>query len=291
MVQKFNQHEFLYDKNTIRKLLICGKDLLSRISHVARLESEILLSVVLKCDRAYLFMSSDIFVESDDCQKYNELLNRRLSYEPISQILGNKEFYGFDFYVTSDVLTPRCDTETIIDCIKSVKKQSDSFKFADLGTGSGCIAITVLKLFNKSRAVMFEKSREAYNIARINISSNALYNRCLLLNKNWEYISGEFDVIMSNPPYIKYNEYQSLMLDVRLYEPKIALNAGVSGIECFISIFKVAYKVLKNFGFLILECGFRQFFEILRLGKKYGFKFFSGHKDFSGYFRCIIFRK
>ena len=189
---------------------------------------------------------------ADEERKINALISRRvIDREPLQYILGEADFYGRDFHVGRGVLIPRADTETLIEGVKKCFNADDEFRFLDWGTGSGCIAITILLEFPKSSAYMLDISNEALSYARENLRRYGLNGRA----ETGREVSGEFDLIVSNPPYIPTGEIEGLMSEVRDYEPHTALDGGIDGMKYYREIFALAVKHLKNDGYIIFETG------------------------------------
>jgi len=190
---------------------------------------------------------------ADEISKINSLIKRRENHEPLQYIMGLADFYGRDFEVGSGVLIPRHDTETLIEAVKEIFSPEAKFKFLDWGTGSGCIAVTLLLEFKNSSAYMLDASSEAFNYAKKNLARFKVQDRAELIkdiNK-----SPSLDLIISNPPYIPSREIENLMPEVKNYEPVLALDGGEDGMNFYNLIFRQAKKFLKPGGFLILEAG------------------------------------
>ena len=224
----------------------------------------------------------------EEILKINALISRRKNHEPLQYIMGVADFYGRDFEVNSGVLIPRHDTETLIEAAKKVFKPDEKFVFLDWGTGSGCIAITLLLEFQNSFAYMLDASPEAVecaekNLARFNVQDRAKLISSLNLDEKI------FDLIISNPPYIPSGEIKNLMPEVRDFEPVLALDGGTDGMDFYKIIFAQSEKILKPEGFLILEAGdLNQVQELKSLNKN--FNFYGEVYDPGNFPRALIFK-
>ena len=219
-------------------------------------------------------------------KKIRELLSRREVGEPLQYIMGQADFYGRDFFVGPGVLIPRHDTETLIEAAKKIFPPEKNFSFLDWGTGSGCIAITLLLEFKNSRGVMLEQSPEALNYAEKNLQRYGLEDRASLNDSSTKI----FDLIISNPPYIPSHEIDSLMPEVKNYEPRLALDGGEDGMNFYRLILSQARRILKPEGFIIFELGdLNQY----RAFKNSGGEFLFAGEIFDGgnFPRAIILRK
>ena len=189
----------------------------------------------------------------DEISKIKSLIKRRENGEPLQYIMGVADFYGRDFEVGPGVLIPRHDTETLIDAVKEIFQADSKFDFLDWGTGSGCIAITLLLEFKNSFAFMLEASPAAVNYAEKNLARFDVRGRAKIISSL--DFQKKFDLIISNPPYIPTKEISNLMPEVKNYEPILALDGGEDGMDFYNLIFRQAKKILKPGGSLILEAG------------------------------------
>ena len=220
----------------------------------------------------------------DEERRITELVSRRVSGEPLQYILGEADFYGRDFHVGRGVLIPRHDTETLIDGVKKIFAREDKFRFLDWGTGSGCIAVTIMLEFPNAEGCMLDVSNDALSYARCNLERYGLNDRAEFCG------DGEFDLIISNPPYIPSGEIDGLMREVRDFEPITALDGGADGMRYYREIIAMAGTRLKRGGYIILETGsLRQVEEL----ENFGGDFESAGRIFdTGNFpRCIILRR
>lgn len=221
---------------------------------------------------------------SNEIEKIEKLISIRESGEPLQYILGIADFFGRDFFVGDGVLIPRHDTEILIHAVKENIDSEKNFSFVDWGTGSGCIAISLLLEFKNSFAYLIENSNEAVKYAKKNLKFYNLENRANFMMPN-----SEVEIFISNPPYIPSGEISSLMKEVKDYEPISALDGGVDGMDFYKIIFQQSKNLLKYNGFLILEIGDLNQVEILRDFMK-EFKFIKYFYDDNKFPRCMVWR-
>lgn len=186
----------------------------------------------------------------DESARIEAVISRREAGEPLQYILGQAEFYGREFFVGEGVLIPRHDTETLIEAVKKCFAREEAFVFVDWGTGSGCIAVTLLLEFPNACAYMLEASAEALSYAEKNILRYGVGGRVTV-----NAVPESCRLIISNPPYIPSGEIEGLMRSVRDYEPRIALDGGEDGMKYYREIYSLGMKILKPHGYIILETG------------------------------------
>lgn len=223
----------------------------------------------------------------DEITKINALIERRNNHEPLQYIMGVADFYGRDFEVGEGVLIPRHDTETLIEAAKKYFSPEKKFTFLDWGTGSGCIAITLLLEFRNSSAVMLEKSDKAKNYAKKNLERFNLTDRAEIIS---EILEKNFDLIISNPPYIPSHEIKNLMPEVKDYEPELALDGGIDGMNFYKLIFSQAKNILKSNGYIILETGNLEQVKALKNFDEI-FIFENEFLDGGNFPRCLVLRR
>ena len=202
----------------------------------ANIDSVLLLSYILGVSREYLITHSQEVISEKNCLDYFAIIDRRIKGEPVSKILGKKEFYGRDFIVNSDVLDPRPDSELIIDTAKELfSNRNEKLKFLDLGTGSGCLLLTLLLEFRDARGVGIDISEKAIEVAKRNSYLHALNDRGSFVISDWlDSIKFEdFNLIVCNPPYIPDEDINDLNKDVKLYDPIVALSGGNDGLRYY----------------------------------------------------------
>jgi len=239
------------------------------------LDTEILLSSILKVERVDLIKKLDDFVTDNERKKFLDYLNRRKMHEPISYILEKKEFWNYNFFIKKGVLIPRPETELLVENIFKIKKNKNYFyNILEIGTGSGCIIISLLKELKFSRGVGIEISKKALQISKKNselLKANKKLKFYLLDLKKFKTFQ-KFDIIVSNPPYIPEHKITNLSEDIKRFEPKSALSGGKLGYEYTEKIIKIYSKFLKKNGILALEIGDNQFQNINEILKKNSFR-------------------
>jgi release factor glutamine methyltransferase len=260
----------------------------------SRLDSEILVSHLINIPRETIYSKLKENLPSNKTEELQKLVSRRVKKEPIAYILNNKEFWSTNFYVDRSVLIPRPETEVLIDLILSqISNKNNYLNILDIGTGSGCILISLLKELVKAKGIGVDKSTKAIAIAKKNSISQQVDNRASFKNINLEEIKFDkkFDLIVSNPPYLPDVSLKNLNLDIKLYEPKIALQGGVQGVDFLCKIINLASKILKINGLLALEIGDNQFHILATYLKKNRFKILDKYILINKQVRCLLATK
>lgn len=253
------------------------------------LDSEILLSETIKKDRKYIILNSKEELNDNNLKTFNELIQRRKKKEPIAYILKKKEFWKSSFFVNDNVLIPRPDTEVILEDIKDRFRYRSKLNILDIGTGSGCILLSILKEFANFKGTGIDRSQKAINVAKYN--SISLYNRerVKFIHSNIDnYKFGNYDVVVSNPPYIKSYMIKYLSEDIKRYEPRIALDGGITGLDIIKKIIKKAKKILKLGGYLYLEIAEDQAKDVKKILQLSNFRIVKILDDYGNNTRCII---
>lgn len=226
-----------------------------------RLSAELLMAYVLQCSRLDLIADRKRVLSQDEIKQVHSLFTRRAQGEPVAYILGTKEFYGLDFRVTPDVLIPRPETEHIVEEVEQLFDRHDAFVFADLGTGSGALAVTIASLFPNSKGVAVDASISALEVARGNGVTHGVADRVVFLNGDFTsclFSSGSFDLIVTNPPYVTQAEFDGASHEVVGFEPSSALVSGDDGLDHIRALLPHAHWSLKTGGQLLMEIGYRQ---------------------------------
>ena len=230
----------------------------------------------------------DTEVSQSVINRFNEKIDRRSFNEPVAYILKKKEFWSKDFYVNKNTLIPRPETELLTESVIKMFRNKKIF-FLDIGTGTGCIILSILSEIRYSRGIGVDISSKAIDVAEINARNFGLSNRAKFYSKSFEQIYGKkFDLIVSNPPYIKSTDIKNLSEDVKKFEPKLALDGGNDGLDV---IKKVIYKsrtILKKCGTLALEIGKGQQYDVSQILKDQGFTIKVLVKDYQNNVRCIL---
>ena len=260
----------------------------------SRLDSEILVSHLINIPRESIYSKLKENLSSNKTEELQKLVSRRVKKEPIAYILNNKEFWSTNFYVDRSVLIPRPETEVLIDLILSqISNKNNYLNILDIGTGSGCILISLLKELVKAKGIGVDKSTKAIAIAKKNSISQQVDNRASFKNVNLEEIKFDkkFDLIVSNPPYLPDVSLKNLNLDIKLYEPKIALQGGVQGVDFLCKIINLASKILKINGLLALEIGDNQSRILAKYLRKNRFKILDKYILINKQVRCLLATK
>ena len=258
----------------------------------ANLDSEIILSHVIKKDRKYIILNSKEKLNKEKIKRFNKLINRRKKGEPVAYLINKKEFWNETFYVNKDVLIPRPDTELIIEqVIKSYSKNSRS-SVLDIGTGSGCILLSILKERPNFYGTGIDISKKSIIVSKYNAKMLKLSNRVKLYNSDVDnFNNGKYDIIVSNPPYIEFKSLKYLEKNVVNFEPKLALNGGSDGFSEIRKVISKAAVLIKKNGKLFLEIGFNQKIKVIEILKKEGFYINKALKDYGKNDRCIVCTK
>tara|TARA_Y100000739_G_scaffold110707_1_gene95089 strand:+ start:1220 stop:2050 length:831 start_codon:yes stop_codon:yes gene_type:complete len=247
-------------------------------------DARLLLADCLELRTQNLNLLNDSYISEIKISKFRRMVKERCKRKPVSKILGYRSFWGRDFEINENVLDPRGDTETLIELILDCKFEN----MLELGTGSGAIAITVLAERPEVTCVATDISEYALKTASANSKRHGVESRLKLLHSNWfEKISGSFDVIVSNPPYISSEEYAQLSAEVVKYDPKISLTLGGDGLEAYREILSQALEKLSKNGHIFLEIGYTQANAVGHLFREAGFQQIKVHKDLGSRDRVI----
>ena len=255
------------------------------------LDAEIILSNIMEVTREFLILNNDINIEHKILEKYKHAIQRRIKNEPVAYIINKKEFWSHNFFVNKSTLIPRPETELLIyEVLKFFKNKS--IKILDIGTGSGCILLSILKELRFSNGLGIDISPKAIRVAKINSKNLDLTNRAKFkVFDICKFNDGKYDLILSNPPYIPYKDIKNLSKDIINYEPLSALNGGQDGLDLIKKVIYKANSVLKSNGLLVLEIGYRQYRQVSNILTRYGFREISKIYDNNRNVRCIISTK
>ena len=257
----------------------------------SQLDSEILLAKTINKDRNYLLLNSEISLNKDDLNNFYKLIEQRSLGNPVAYLINRKFFWNSEFFVTNDTLIPRPDTELIVENVLRLTKQKNNIRILDIGVGSGCILLSILKEREDFYGTGIDISRKCLKISKKNAIKLKINSRLKLFKSNVDKFNlGKYDLIVSNPPYIKKCKIKYLERDVAKFEPKAALDGGIDGLSEIRKVVKKSSELIKK-GKFILEIGFDQKNEVINLLKKEGFYINSTHKDLASYDRCIVSTK
>tara|TARA_E500000331_G_C17157776_1_gene670357 strand:- start:235 stop:1077 length:843 start_codon:yes stop_codon:yes gene_type:complete len=274
----------------IRNLLISGNKILkSNNIKSPMLDAEILLSKIINKKKEFIIFNEKEEIDTSDITKFYELINRRKRGEPISYIINKKYFWNNSFYVNKNVLIPRPDTEHLVEEVLKLTKTYSNKSILDIGTGSGCMLLSILKERKLFKGYGLDISKKSINICKINAKRLKIRNRVKFYISNIDkFFLGKYDIIISNPPYIDSSRLKYLEKDIFKFEPKMALDGGVDGISEIIKVISKTKYLIKRNGLFILEIGFKQKDKVIKILKKKGFYIKKVIKDYAGNDRCVV---
>lgn len=256
----------------------------------AALDARILVCHVLGMTDTDFIVGKNTQIADDLAQSINTLILRRIQGEPVSLILGSKEFWSLSFKVTKDVLDPRPDTEMLVQAALDYFKDAPPAMILDLGTGTGCMPIALLTEWPEAKAVAVDISDAALDVARENAAMNGVQDRIRFVQGDFMGVldlTGTFDLILSNPPYIPREDIESLSAEVKRFDPILALDGGIDGLDCYKKIISTLKTLLNEGGICLLESGFGQHEDIARIVKEAGLNVNAIHPDLAGIPRAV----
>ena len=271
------------------QLLFRGKEILnSKSINNAPLDCELLLANILKISREKLLINLNKEAKNSEIEKFLLNINKRINNIPIAYILGKKEFWKTNFLLDRSVLIPRPETEILVEQVLNNIKKKQRKNILDVGTGSGCILISILKDRCHCVGTGIDLSRKALKIAKINAKMQHLSNRIKFIHSDIDKFKlCKYDLVVSNPPYIKKSLLNTLSEDVK-NEPALALDGGLNGSNQIYKVIKASAKILKRNGIMIIEIDEKLLENIKKILKKYNFFLKKIVRDLSGYKRCIV---
>ena len=250
------------------------------------------MAEALGTNREYVILNNHISLNDNKLDCFKKLLNERANRKPIAYLLSKKFFWDNEFYVNNSTLIPRPDTEIIIEEIFRLTKNKNKLNILDIGVGSGCILLTILKERKNFFGSGIDISKKSLDISKINAKNLNVSNRVKFYKSDIDkFVKGKYDMIVSNPPYIKSCDLKYLEKDVNNFEPKLALDGGIDGLSKIRKVIKKSSELIKKNGKFILEIGFNQKDKVIKLLNKEGFYINSTLKDLAKNDRCIVSTK
>ncbi len=254
-----------------------------------KLDSEILMSHVTQKSRLDIILNFNTNLSNKDIILFENLIKQRSKRKPIAYLIGKKEFWKYEFSITKDVLIPRPDTEIIIDQTLKLTKNKSGLKILDIGIGSGCVLLSILKERKNFYGTGIDICKKTLNICKVNLNKLDLFDRVKLYKSDIDNFNhGKYDLVISNPPYIKKFDLKYLDRDVYDYEPKLALNGGLDGLKYIKKVILNSSNFLKRKGILILEIGFDQTEKVKKILRENGYYIRDVVRDLAKNYRCII---
>tara|TARA_Y100001970_G_C14218503_1_gene851127 strand:- start:132 stop:974 length:843 start_codon:yes stop_codon:yes gene_type:complete len=256
------------------------------------LDSELLLSEVIKKDRKYIIFNSKKKLSKKSVIDFKRLVERRKRGEPVAYLTNYKEFWKQKYYVNQNVLIPRPDTEVLIEETLKIYQSDKKLNFLDIGTGSGCLLLSILHERKNFTGYGIDISKKAINSAKFNAKLQHLSNRAKFYNSDIDkFFIGKYDLIISNPPYIKNSDLKYLDKDISCFEPKVALDGGCDGFAKITKVISRASNLIKKSGKFILEIGCHQRYKTIKKLEDNNFFINKIIKDYGNNDRCIVSTK
>ena len=278
--------------NIENALNIANNILKDNCNNSYQLDSELLMSKIFEKDRKFIILNSNKKLSEEKLEQFNCLINKRLKGEPIAYLLKKKDFWKYEFYVDKGILIPRPDSEVVVDQILKLTNNKDNLRILDIGVGSGCLLLSVLKERKKFHGVGVDISKKCIDISNINASKLKISNRVKFFKSDVDNFKfGKYDLIVSNPPYIKMLDFNNLKKDVINFEPKLALYGGLDGTSEIRKVIKKSSELIKKNGKFILEIAYDQKNKVIKLLRDKGFYINNVLKDLADNDRCIVSTK
>jgi len=277
----------------IQSAIIKGINILKE-NHIksAQLDAEILMVKAINKDKKYIILNNQNNLELEKFIDFKRLIKERSKRRPIAHLTNKKFFWKNEFLVTKDTLIPRPDTELLIEEVLNFTKNKDKINILDIGTGSGCILLSILSERKNFKGIGIDVSKNCLIISKINAKRLKLDNRVKFYKTNVDkFVVGKYDLIISNPPYINKFDLKYLEKDVKSFEPKLALDGGLDGLSEIRKVINKSSELIKKKGRFILEIGFNQKNKVTKLLKEKGFYINSISKDLANNDRCIVSTK
>ena len=254
----------------------------------AKLDSEILMSQAIRKNKKFIILNLHKEIKKRDLDYFDNLIQERANSKPIAQIIKKKDFWKYEFIVNNNVLIPRPDTEILIEQALKLVKNKNRLQILDIGIGSGCILMSILKEKKNFIGTGIDISNKSLQISKVNGQKLRINNRLRLFKSNIDnFNTGKYDLIVSNPPYIKKNDLKCLEKDIG-FEPKQALDGGLDGLSEIRKVINKSSELIKRSGHFIIEIGFDQKNKVKKILRDKGFYIKKTVKDLSNHDRCIV---
>jgi len=254
------------------------------------LDARLVMQEVLNITHEEILLNNNRVITANESKALSILVSRRLKREPISRILGKRAFWKHEFKLSDKTLDPRPDSETIIQSVISSFNKNDELNILDLGTGTGCLLLSILNEFPNSKGVGVDISSGAIDIAKENAKEIGISKKVNFIDSDWKNmeLNNSFNVIISNPPYIENSEIESLEPEVKNFDPYLALAGGNDGLDSYKEIIKILPKLLKKDGKIFFEIGYNQEVPVKEMLAHNGFSVIEVTQDLAGISRCIV---
>ncbi len=257
----------------------------------AKLDSEILMSQAIRKNKKFIILNLHKEIKKRDLDYFENLIQERAKSKPIAQIIKKKDFWKYEFIVNNDVLIPRPDTEILIEQALKLVKNKNRLQVLDIGIGSGCILMSILKEKKNFIGTGIDISNKSLQISKVNGHKLRINNRLRLFKSNIDnFNTGKYDLVISNPPYIKKNNLKCLEKDIG-FEPKQALDGGLDGLSEIRKVINKSSELIKRSGHFIIEIGFDQKNKVKKILRDKGFRIKKTVKDLANHDRCIVSMK
>jgi len=254
----------------------------------AKLDSEILMSQAIRKNKKFIILNLHKEIRKRDLDYFDNLIQERAKSKPIAQIIKKKDFWKYEFIVNNNVLIPRPDTEILIEQALKLVKNKNRLQILDIGIGSGCILMSILREKKNFIGTGIDISNKSLQISKVNGQKLRINNRLRLFKSNIDnFNTGKYDLIVSNPPYIKKSNLKCLEKDIG-FEPKQALDGGLDGLSEIRKVINKSSELIKRSGHFIIEIGFDQKNKVKKILRDKGFYIKKTVKDLSNHDRCIV---
>ncbi len=256
----------------------------------ASLDARVLLEYVLGVNREQLLFSLELPITSAQYERFAALVAKRAKHQPVSKIIGKREFWGINFVVNEKTLDPRPDSETLIEYVlERVTDRDAKLRILDLGTGTGCLLLSLLLELPNAKGVGVDCCPEALAVAKENVVTLGLNDRAEFVASDWcSKLTGKFDIVLSNPPYIPTEVIATLEPEVAEFDPMLALDGGADGLVCYRKIMQQLPGIMAKDGFAAFEIGMGQQNDLTEIANENGMEIAGSKNDLSGISRCLI---